>query len=200
MRRCVRDEEGINLLYGKGWSATLMPIPPATASITNEHLVKDINGNSPSHAQGAKDPNPSTISPRSPRADPFRTVCTSTDISPSSPSQSDVYVGLTIPHPAPAQGQSPRGVIESIRKRPSKLSFLDAVLADTGALDGARVFPIYTTRKTSGGVGRAVLLGDASHGMVPFCGAGASAAVVDAVDLVGVVLRCRGESGGRVVL
>ncbi|OCF60335.1 hypothetical protein L486_03017 [Kwoniella mangroviensis CBS 10435] len=48
-------------------------------------------------------------------------------------------------------------------------------------------FQMYSMNKTVAGRGKVILLGDAAHGMPPFCGAGAGSAIVDSVELVKVL-------------
>ncbi|OCF72501.1 hypothetical protein I204_06882 [Kwoniella mangroviensis CBS 8886] len=54
-------------------------------------------------------------------------------------------------------------------------------------------FQMYSMNKTVAGRGKVILLGDAAHGMPPFCGAGAGSAIVDSVELVKVLNTGIGE-------
>jgi salicylate hydroxylase len=102
-------------------------------------------------------------------------------------SSTQTHISLTIPlssldiSPAIAIAKlgSPKGIIRDI-------------LDDT-SLSGARKFPLYSATRTIVGKGRCVLLGDAGHGMVPFCGAGASSALQDGYELGGIIIQYLGE-------
>ena len=121
----IKDERGMNMMYGKGWSAAFMSLASPTP--------------------------PSSQEPRS----------------------GSTYVALTIPSPV-VQAR------ESLERLEGE--YIEALLVDPG-LEDARAYPLYTSKRTIIGRDRALLIGDASHGMVPFCGAGASAGIRDAVDL-----------------
>lgn len=95
---------------------------------------------------------------------------------------SDTYVAITIPHPQ----SEIREAISLLPEAEHGNSFIRDILADPG-LESARAFPLWTSRRTCVGGRRAVLIGDASHGMVPYCGAGASAGLADAAELVEVL-------------
>ena len=119
VRQWIKDDHGMNMIYGQGWSAAFMP------------LSED-------------------------------------------PAEPSAYVALTVPPPV----HDPRTSLSALQG-----PFIQAILADPG-LANARCYPLYTAKHSILGRDRAVLIGDASHGMVPYCGAGASAGIKDAVDLV----------------
>ena len=125
VRDWVKDDHGMNMIYGQGWSAAFM--------------------------------------------------CLSDD-----PAEPSAYVALTVSPPV----HDPRTSLSSLGG-----PFIQAVLADPGLVD-ARCYLLYTAKRSILGRDRAVLIGDASHGMVPYCGAGASAGIKDAVDLVDTLCAC----------
>ena len=117
VRKWVKDEQGMNMMYGNGWSGAFLPVP----------------------------------------------------------SDGEVYVALTLPSPA---------------RSPLDGNFIQAVFTDP-EFTNARSLPLYSASRAIVGRDRAVLIGDASHGIVPFCWAGASAGVRDAIDLVDVLRKLR---------
>lgn len=139
-RSWVRDEHAVNLIYGRGWSAAIVPLREA-------HGIKKIH--------------------------------TFEEFLADEGGDQAVYVSITVPSP-----------VKSARSALSALDgeFVRNLLSDPG-LEGARCFSLYTSSRTITGREGAVLIGDASHGMVPFCGAGASAGIKDAVDLVDVIRK-----------
>ncbi|WVQ94787.1 hypothetical protein IAU59_001869 [Kwoniella sp. CBS 9459] len=97
-------------------------------------------------------------------------------------SASAVYVALTVP-----SKWLEMDFAERLGSCDCPQTIAGAFLRDLEHSDGwsaGRNFELWSMSRTNGGRGRVVLLGDAAHGMVPFCGAGASAAIVDAVQLV----------------
>jgi salicylate hydroxylase len=118
VERFLRDKHGMNVIYGRGWSAALTPLPDS------------------------------------------------------------VYVAITVQAPV----IDSRKALEALPRCP----FVDTLLSDPG-MEDAGSFPLYTAKTTMVGSGNIVLVGDASHGMVPFCGAGASAAMKDAYELSKVI-------------
>ncbi|OCF44453.1 hypothetical protein I317_01714 [Kwoniella heveanensis CBS 569] len=123
---------------------------------------------------------------------------------PLLPSISATYVNTTAPTNPSSEGTTPVKAVYVALTVPSKWfeptfaarieqhcdcpqTIAGAFLRDLEHSDGwptRRGFELWSTSRTNGGQGRVVLIGDAAHGMVPFCGAGASAAIVDAVQLV----------------
>ena len=182
VRDWVKDYRGMNMVFGKGWSAAFMPltldIPPSTPTLPSSCIKHPMTGKEKQTLQTDSRQNGQiiNISPTIPTYLPsiepdFKQV----------PSQTTypTYVALTIPNPT----ISIRDTISSLPTSSSPTSFLHSILHDP-ALDTARSFPLWTSRRTVVGGHCAVLIGDASHGMVPYCGAGASAGIKDAVDLV----------------
>lgn len=66
--------------------------------------------------------------------------------------------------------------------------FINTLLSDPG-LEEAKGFSLTTATRTVTGRGRIVLIGDAAHGMVPFCGAGASSGVKDGTEIAKLLAR-----------
>jgi salicylate hydroxylase len=137
VRQWVKDENGMNLIYGSGWVAAFIPLKPLSHASEQEDSAEKISNS--------------------------------------------VYVALTLSHYLVADGLLP-----TMTDHPSK--FFRTLVADPG-LEHAQAYTLYTARRTIVGRDRAVLVGDASHGMVPFCGAGASAGIKDAVDLVNTLCK-----------
>lgn len=96
-----------------------------------------------------------------------------------------VILALTVPYPV----ENARVAVDRLESSP----FIDALREDP-CLDKAETFNLWTGKKTIVGKGRVVLIGDASHGMVPFCGCGAGAGIRDAVELVKVLTQMEGEN------
>ena len=193
VRRWVGDEDAMNLIYGKGWSAAFMPltadVPPARQAVAKTAVISATAAQHPDHGQEGlsqpiSDPNGS-----------HTTLCADVTTTPTQPevmegkSEYPCYVALTIPHPP----TSIRDAIHAFPESKTHGSFLHDILADPG-LTNAQAFPLWTSLKTCVGGQRAVLVGDASHGMVPYCGAGASAGLKDAVDLVKALQNHTGMS------
>jgi salicylate hydroxylase len=112
------DPPGINVFYGTGWSAVVIPTP-----------------------DGA-------------------------------------YVALTVPAPV-------KDISTALTFLPDA-PIIEAIRAD-GNVGHGQAFPPYSAETTRVGRGRLILIGDAAHGMNPFCGAGASMALNDAANLVKVL-------------
>ncbi|OXC67087.1 hypothetical protein AYX13_04360 [Cryptococcus neoformans] len=129
MRRWVHDPNGMNLIYGESFSATMMPL--------------------------------------------------------SFPS---IYVALTIPSQWLNPSFQARIKGEEIKLEPTVHGkFLRQLERDPG-WEKKETYPLWSATSTVGGKGRVVLVGDAAHGMPPFCGAGASAGIIDAVELAKVIV------------
>lgn len=129
MRRWVHDPNGMNLIYGESFSATMMPL--------------------------------------------------------SFPS---IYVALTIPSQWLNPSFQARIKGEEIKLEPTVHGkFLRQLECDPG-WEKKETYPLWSATSTVGGKGRVVLVGDAAHGMPPFCGAGASAGIIDAVELAKVIV------------
>ncbi|WVR09227.1 hypothetical protein IAU60_006291 [Kwoniella sp. DSM 27419] len=98
-----------------------------------------------------------------------------------------IYVALTVPN---AWYDIPTGIMRDLSGRADP--FLDEIRGSVGWGE-RKATPLHGVSETLAGRGRVILVGDASHGMSPFCGAGASSAMVDAVELVrglDLALRC----------
>ncbi|WVQ89885.1 hypothetical protein IAS59_003652 [Cryptococcus gattii] len=129
MRKWIHDPNGMNLLYGESFSATMMPLPF---------------------------PN--------------------------------IYVALTIPSQWLDPSFQARVKGEGINLEPTAHGeFLRQLECDPG-WEKKETYPLWSATSTVAGKGRVVLVGDAAHGMPPFCGAGASAGIIDAVELAKVVV------------
>ncbi|WVQ81591.1 hypothetical protein IAT38_003715 [Cryptococcus sp. DSM 104549] len=95
------------------------------------------------------------------------------------------YVALTVP--SKWLDPSHQAKVAAERCEPTiHGEFMRVLEADEGWAK-RQAYPIWTAKKTVGGRGRVVLIGDAAHGMPPFCGAGASAGIKDVVELVGAI-------------
>lgn len=147
VRKWIGDEDSMNLICGKGWSAAFMALGnvPSPTTPTGTTEGPDLVGSGSEKADGS----------------------------------GGTYVAINIPHP---QGTI-RQALSLLPEAKTPGSFIDDLLNDPG-LSGARAFPLWSSRKTCIGGQRALLIGDASHGMVPYCGAGASAGLADAVEVV----------------
>lgn len=178
VRKWVHDEEGMNMIYGKGWSCVLLPLSTGLPHAGNgcSTISSDTGALQCSAIDTRQNDPPSAL------ASPSTTLYDEPTIALNVADQV-TYVALTIPLPL----GSLRDTLQSLPGAKSSGSFICDLLAES-ELDNARVFPLWTSRTTvvahDDGHEMAVLIGDASHGMVPFCGAGASAAISDAVDLV----------------
>lgn len=184
VRRWVRNEDGMNMICGKGWSAAYTLLRGAArlpgCKDDEEGVVADISVQGHSHAP-EHDPTPLSSAEQDEASSPTPSLCSTLQEMPDD-TPDGCYVALTIPHPT----ASLRDFISALPESKTPGSFLSALLADPAFHDG-RVFPLRTSRRTCTGVHRAVLIGDASHGMVPYCGAGASSALRDASHLVSLV-------------
>lgn len=170
------------------WSAVFTPLT-AGPTVMSDIVAADPNVTrmgrplaiqDPSHIVGATS-RLHTIPPTM-RNDESRTTLFHTDRDRSTELREPnhtCYIALTIPHPQLSIRESIQSLPESRLPR----SFLRDLLADPG-LNHAQAFPLWTSRSTCVGSQRTVLVGDASHGMVPYCGAGASAGLKDAANLV----------------
>ena len=137
----VSDSYGINTVYGKSWSATLIPLDPMGDS--------------------------STLDPKG-----------------GSRSQ-QVYVALTVPSPSIPTARQPSPYEGGPSWNPL-ISGLDGALIQALMIADRtyiRTQALYTSTATTLVSGPAALIGDAAHGMAPFQGAGASCAILDALDL-----------------
>lgn len=94
------------------------------------------------------------------------------------------YIAMTLPAPI----QDVHSAIALLPDSP----LTRAILADKNIVNG-HAFPLHTATRTVVGRGRLVLIGDAAHGMNPFCGAGASMALYDAARLVKLLTGNEGE-------
>jgi len=186
VRRWVRDADGMNMVYGKGWSAALGVLgtshAPEGASVSATPAQKE-RDSSLRRYPGPQRPSPelsssSTLHPEEAKGRP-------------SYGTHDLYVALTLPHPQGTIRQAISGL--SGAKQPG--TFLADLLADDG-LSNAQASPLWTARRTCAGGQRAVLIGDASHGVVPYCGAGASAGLKDAAELVAAIQNHLSECPG----
>lgn len=182
-RRWVKDPDGMNMVYGRGWSAALAAIGP---------------GDFPSCPTAAERPAQTELPAWR------KTKSSSSSASPAQSSAStlhpddyqrrpaygphEVYVALTLPHP---RGDI-RHAISALHGAKQPGTFLADLLADEG-MHGSQAFPLWSARRTCAGAQRAVLIGDASHGMVPYCGAGASAGLKDAAEIVSAIQNHAGE-------
>nr|KIR84155.1 hypothetical protein I308_05567 [Cryptococcus tetragattii IND107] len=129
MRKWIQDPNGMNLLYGEPFSATMMPLP-----------------------------------------------------FPS------IYVALTIPSQWLDPSFQARVKDEEIKLEPTTHGeFLRQLERDPG-WETKETYPLWSATSTVAGEARVVLVGDAAHGMPPFCGAGASAGIIDAVELAKVIV------------
>lgn len=169
VRRWIKDQDSMNLIYGDGWSAAFMPLgysdhPNSLPGSTDDSLQEKSGIDS--------------------------TPCPSISDSTRIESDTRCYVALTLLHDKPTLQDS----IASLPDARIPDSFLANILSDPG-FPQARAFPLYTMKRTitlqSGKSHpdplRGVLIGDASHGMVPYCGAGASSGLKDASDLVSLI-------------
>lgn len=104
------------------------------------------------------------------------------------PTHDGAYVALTVP--------SPMKDIRSAFASLPDLPLIQAIRADVNTNQG-RAFPLYSAKYTQAGRGRLILIGDAAHGMNPFCGAGASMALSDAASLVKVLTGTEGMSATK---
>lgn len=94
-------------------------------------------------------------------------------------SKDTCYIALTIAAPA----DDTRTAVA----RYAGVPLIDALLQDQGLAE-AKAYPLNTARRTVVGKGRIALIGDAAHGMVPFCGAGASSGVTDGTEIAKVLV------------
>lgn len=129
MRKWIHDPNGMNLLYGESFSATMMPLPFPSIS-----------------------------------------------------------VALTIPSQWLDPSFQARVKGEEINLEPTAHGeFLRQLECDPG-WEEKETYPLWSATSTVAGKGRVVLVGDAAHGMPPFCGSGASAGIIDVVELAKVVV------------
>ncbi|ODN74790.1 hypothetical protein L202_07108 [Cryptococcus amylolentus CBS 6039] len=134
MREWIHDHNGLSLIYGESFSATMMPL-----------------------------------------------------------SYPSMYIALTIPSIWLEPSHQEKGAEE--RCKPTiHGEFLRQLEKDPGWKE-KEAFRLWTAKQTVGGSGRVVLIGDAAHGMPPFCGAGASSAIKDAVELVRVLTSLEDDDG-----
>ncbi|WVF67191.1 hypothetical protein IAT40_001938 [Kwoniella sp. CBS 6097] len=153
----IKDPSGVNMIYGDSFSATIIPLSSAKLSTTSEPVAT---------------PTP-TLNETSP------------DLASALTRAEAAYVALTVPSKWLEPSYAAR--MESCD---CPQTIAGAFLRDLEHSDGwptRRGFELWSMSRTNAGKGRLVLIGDAAHGMVPFCGAGASSAIVDAVQLVNVL-------------
>ncbi|WWD06527.1 hypothetical protein V865_004619 [Kwoniella europaea PYCC6329] len=98
-----------------------------------------------------------------------------------------VYVALTIPSKWLEPSYCTK--LSKCTCEPTIHSLFLRQLENSDGWPRRKGFQMYSTNKTVAGRGKVVLLGDAAHGMPPFCGAGAGSAIVDSVELVKVLNR-----------
>ncbi|ODN91399.1 hypothetical protein L198_05913 [Cryptococcus wingfieldii CBS 7118] len=134
MREWIDDHNGLNLIYGESFSATMMPL-----------------------------------------------------------SYPSMYIALTIPS-IWLEPSHQEKVAEDRYKPTIHGEFLRQLEKDPG-WKKRDAFRLWTAKQTLGGSGRVVLIGDAAHGMPPFCGAGASSAIKDAVELAGALTFREDDDG-----
>ncbi|WRT68853.1 uncharacterized protein IL334_005834 [Kwoniella shivajii] len=172
----VKDPISINTIYGDSFSATLIPLsshssnsvnPSAPSHVTQSHMLHSTSGSS-SHCRSEPD---TTAQPCEPNP-----VCRGPD---------SVYVALTIPsswlEPSFAHHMA------ACTCEPTMGSSFVRDLENSDGWSNRKGFTLYALPKTVCGNGRTILIGDASHGTVPFCGSGASSAIVDSLELVNVM-------------
>lgn len=99
-----------------------------------------------------------------------------------------IYVALTIPSQWLDPSFQARVKDEEIKLEPTTHGeFLRQLERDPG-WETKETYPLWSATSTVAGEARVVLVGDAAHGMPPFCGAGASAGIIDAVELAKVIV------------
>ncbi|WVW79112.1 hypothetical protein I302_101077 [Kwoniella bestiolae CBS 10118] len=152
----VNDHQGIKLINGIERTT-----PKSNTDNTTEHIPEE----------------PSTDHPKSSNPDNLSTnpITTPKEIS-------QVYVALTVP----SKWLSP-SYCHQMSKCTCEPTIHSLFLRNLENSDGwgrRKGYQMYSMRRTFAGRGRVVLLGDAGHGMPPFCGAGAGSAVVDSIELV----------------
>nr|ODN92919.1 hypothetical protein L204_05093 [Cryptococcus depauperatus CBS 7855] len=112
------------------------------------------------------------------------------------PLPDSVYIALTIPSnwlESSAPGETKDVNLEKTVHR----DFINDLKVDPGW--GKReTYELWSADTTVGGRKRIVLIGDAAHGMVPFCGAGASAGIKDGVELARTILENYGRGEHKV--
>ncbi|WWC64234.1 uncharacterized protein I303_106843 [Kwoniella dejecticola CBS 10117] len=210
----ISDPYGINSIYGESFSATMIPLNPRSAdhkgqmphadrkqdthateegalevstsnsvSITRNTKISVVSDSSPLNndikaATKSRTDEGSHIDMKSNTAKP-----TDNEIPPRS---SGVYVAVTVPSKWLTTEHDTKLTKEET-KNPSEPSVHSKFLRDLETSEEwskRKEFKLYSLSKTFGGEGRIVLIGDAAHGTIPFCGSGTGSAIADSVRLV----------------
>lgn len=146
------------------WSVVNIHLPPTLKEKGMEQFLKDSNGDGLEFVVGKG--------------------WTATFL-PVSHSTGEIYIALTLPSPSPIEDP-----IASIKAR-AETHFIDTLIHQIEHHAGdvkMGVYPIYSASNSVVGRGKVVLIGDASHVMTPFVGAGASCGIVDGFKLAEVVV------------
>jgi hypothetical protein len=208
----------MNLIYGTGWSAALIPL---TLDEFDDSVEKDIHDTAHSESKTTEDeanrevvaemlkPPHTLLVDRPAIEDALEVVVTEDVLTDREPQVADgakidsfvvekgtsgadesvippqetastaTYVALTVANP----NTSLRDRVDKMPEAAIPGSFLHSLLRDP-SFDKVATYPLITAKRTIVGSGRVILVGDASHAMVPFCGAGASAGVKDGVEVI----------------
>ncbi|WWC91441.1 uncharacterized protein L201_006387 [Kwoniella dendrophila CBS 6074] len=187
----LKDQNGVNTIVGDRFSATLIPVNKG-----NDKTVKSTDSDDP-ELLGIPDTQLKENSNQAHHADSTDYIITEgendsgVEYDNTKPagqrSVEQVYIALTIPTNWLLKNHNGKEVKLSNFTKNSQ--FLHDLENDSIGIEWStkKEFQVYSLRKTltgGGGKGRIVLIGDSSHGTVPFCGSGASNAILDGVDLV----------------
>ncbi|WVQ64124.1 uncharacterized protein L199_002284 [Kwoniella botswanensis] len=190
-----KDLNGINTIVGDSFSATIIPLGHQTQTqaqsieedredLRNQSIaerIEDIDpvGNFTDENNREKQQSIDNITNANADTNHTNTNSSSHTAKPS------VYVALTVPSRWLEPSYCTK--LSKCTCEPTIHSLFLRQLENSDGWPRRKGFQMYSMNKTVAGRGKVILLGDAAHGMPPFCGAGAGSAIVDSVELVKVL-------------